>query len=309
MVPWPVNNEPGFLSCRRCPALWQLGARPNVSNQVASKIIEDVITCANVNAFSKESTMRVESSNIYLRAYHELVLYLKYLFVYYNKILNEDILNEKKVEEWGWGKLFTRLSVNSNITSVSIVTYNYDIFLERVLKKLGIEYSMMGFCDGDDLKKFRIIKPHGSISFRSIKEYDKESFSIKYNRDGLGGKIEDLIIDESPDFEIMSNINTMIPPAGEAERYQLVWSNVLKKCAIECAKKLKEDDEVIFGGLSYGNVDRREIDEELISIDVGVKIKVINPDTNNTFGAVVSSLFGEYVHFVDSKILGGLYND
>ena len=34
-VPWPSNNEPGFLSFRRCPALWQLGARPNINNHEA----------------------------------------------------------------------------------------------------------------------------------------------------------------------------------------------------------------------------------------------------------------------------------
>lgn len=307
-VPWPSNNEPGFLSFRRCPALWQLGARPNIKNQEASKIIEDIITCANVNAFSKENSGRYEEPSIYLRAYHELVIYLKYSFIYYNRILSDDILIKDKLKEWGWGKLFKNLNDNVNIASVNIITYNYDIFLERVLRKLEIEYSVQGFEESIS-KKIKIIKPHGSISFRSVKEYDKDSFSIKYNRDGLGGKIEDLIIDETLNLDIMSNINTMIPPAGEAERYQLVWSNVLKKYAIEAAKQLREDDEVIFGGLSYCNVDRREIDEELINIDIGAKIKVVNPDTQNTFGAVISSLFGEYTHFVDSGILGGLYGD
>lgn len=307
-VPWPANSEPGFLSCCRCPALWQLGARPNIENKEASKIIEDVITCANVNAFSRENSGHFELSNTYLRAYHELVLYLKYLFIYYNHILSDNILTRERIEEWGWGKLFKTLNDSVNITSVNIITYNYDILLERVLKKLKIEYSMRGF-DKSNLKKVKIIKPHGSISFRSAKEYDKDAFSIKYNRDGLGGKIEDLVVDETLNLEIMSNINTMIPPAGESERYQLVWSNVLKKHAIDAARELREDDEVIFGGVSYCNVDRREIDEELINIDIGAKIKVVNPDTQNTFGAVISSLFGEYTHFVDSKILGGLYND
>ena len=306
-VPWPATDEPGFLSCRRCPALWQLGARPNIGDMDASKIIEDVITCANVNAFSRESRVLAEFSKTYLRAYHELVLYLKYLFIYYNQIIDDNALCLDKIMSWGWGKLFKLLNENPNITKVSIVTYNYDVFLERVLKLLGIEYCVLGFDVDRPSTKFKIIKPHGSISFRSAKEYDKESFSIKYNRDGLGGKLEDLIIDEKPDFNTISNINTMIPPAGESERYQFVWSNVLKKYALEAAKELKEDDEVIFGGLSYGNVDRREIDEELINIDVGTKIKVVNPDTKNTFGAVVSSLFGEYTHYIDSGILGGIY--
>ena len=156
-VPWPSNNEPGFLSFRRCPALWQLGARPNINNHEASKIIEDIITCANVNAFSKENNGRYEEPSIYLRAYHELVIYLKYLFIYYNCILSDDILTKGKLKEWGWGKLFENLNDNINISSVNVITYNYDIFLERVLRKLEIEYSVQGFEESMS-KKIKIIK-------------------------------------------------------------------------------------------------------------------------------------------------------
>jgi hypothetical protein len=165
---------------------------------------------------------------------------------------------------------------------------------------------MAGF--DENKYKFRIIKPHGSISFRSTKKYDKETFAIKYNRDGLGGKLSDLTIDENPDFDIISNINTMIPPAGESGRYQLVWSKALIDETLELAKQLKEDDEVIFGGLSYCSVDRQEIDNILIELNSDVKVKIVNPDTQNTFGAVLSCLFNEYIMYTDSTILEGLYN-
>lgn len=79
---------------------------------------------------------------------------------------------------WGWSTLFQNLNSNPNITSVTIVTYNYDILLERILELIGIKYQMVEF--ESEEQKFRILKPHGSISFRSKKEYDKESFSIKY---------------------------------------------------------------------------------------------------------------------------------
>lgn len=39
-VPWPSNNEPGFLSFRRCPALWQLGARPNITAAYDKQYLE-----------------------------------------------------------------------------------------------------------------------------------------------------------------------------------------------------------------------------------------------------------------------------
>ena len=90
-VRWPGNNEPGFLSQQWCPALWELGARPGISNGKTSKIIEDVITCANVSASSEHPSIDGESSNIYIKAYHELVLYLRYLFIFYNLLTLQKI--------------------------------------------------------------------------------------------------------------------------------------------------------------------------------------------------------------------------
>ena len=304
-VPWPANDEPGFLSQHHCPELWKLGVRPNIENEKAVKLIEDIITCANVSASSGHPSINTESSNVYIRAYHELVNYLKYLFIYYNIEITDTDLHEAIDQKWGWSSLFSRLQENSDILSVTIVTYNYDIFLERILNLLGIKYQMMGF--GDDEEKFQIIKPHGSISFRSKKEYDKESFSIKYNRDSLGGTIADLIVDENVNFDVISNINTMVPPSGESGRYQLVWSNVLRNTVNQKVITLKEDDDVIFGGLSYCSVDRAEIDDMITSLNPDVNIKIINPDTNNTFGAVISSVFEHYIHYIDSSTLGGLY--
>lgn len=304
-VPWPANNEPGFLSQYHCPELWKLGARPNIENGKAMKLIDDIITCANVSASSEHPSINAESNNVYIRAYHELVIYLKYLFIYYNNEISDDDLKTAIADNWGWSSIFKNLNENSDILSVTVVTYNYDILLERILRLLGIRYQVKGFDDNEE--KFRIIKPHGSISFRSKKEYDKESFTIKYNRDSLGGSTDDLLVDEQVDFDKISNINTMIPPSGESGRYKFVWSNVLRSEVSLDVKKLKEEDDVIFGGLSYCNVDRTEIDSIITALNSEVNIKIINPDTNNTFGAVISSVFENYIHYVDSSILGGLY--
>lgn len=53
----------------------------------------------------------------------------------------------------------------------------------------------------------------------------------------------------------------MIPSAGESGRYKLFWSKILKEKAMEFVGKLHEDDFVMYGGVSYCNVDRGEIDE------------------------------------------------
>lgn len=202
--------------------------------------------------------------------------------------------------------MLKKLNCNPDISSVTIITYNYDIFLERILTQLGIDYQMVAF--SPEVRKFRVIKPHGSISFRSENGYSKELFSIKYNRDSLGGRIEDLVVDDKFVIEDISIINTMIPPSGESERYSLTWSSSLRKSAMEIIKNSHEEDDVFFGGLSYCGVDRRELDGILTKLNKGVNIHIVNPDSNNTFGAVISSLFDKYIHYTSSDIIGGLYN-
>lgn len=306
-VLWPANGEPGFLSQQRCPALWELGARPGIKEAKANKIIEDIITCANVSASSEHPTIDGESSNIYIKAYHELVLYLRYLFIYYNNEIKTEELQCVINDKWGWSELFKRLNTDEGCKSVTIITYNYDIFLERILGVLGIEYQMIGFKDNE--AKFKILKPHGSISFRTNNLGNKQAFGIKYNRDSIGGELGELIVDEEVRFDKISKLNTMIPPSGESDRYKQSWSSVLREKSKQCAQKLMEEDEVIFGGLSYCNVDRREVDGIITSLNVNTNIKIVNPDSENTLGAVISSVFKNYIHYTESDILGGLFND
>lgn len=304
-VPWPGNEEPGFLSHRYCPELWKLGARPNSSQEYASKLVEDIITCANVSVTTDEPSINKESSNVYIRAYHELVSYLKYLFVYYN-IQIKDAELEKIIQSWGWSELLKNINENSSIENVTIITYNYDIFLERVLKLLGIEYQMAGFDTAT--KKFCIIKPHGSISYRARKTINKENFMINYNQDASRATMDMLLVDDTLDPEKISNVNTMIPPSGESKRYELVWSATLRKEVLDQIDKCSEGDDVIIGGISYCGVDRQELDEIFVRIDSSVDVKIVNPDASSTLGAVISSIYDHYIHYTKSDILGGLYN-
>lgn len=306
-VLWPGNNEPGFLSQQWCPALWELGARPGINKDRACKIIDDIITCANVSASSEHPAIDAESSNIYIKAYHELVLFLRYLFIYYNNEIKEEDIQEIINSKWGWSELFNNLNNNPRIRNVTIITYNYDILLERVLRMQHIPYQMIGFENNE--YKFKILKPHGSISFRTEKLNNKQTFGIKYNRDSIGGELKDLIIDEDIHFDKISKLNAMIPPSGESDRYKKSWSSVLRENSRECAKKLMDDDEVIFGGISYCSVDRREIDGIITSLNVNSNVKIVNPDSENTLGAVISSVFKNYIHYTKSEMLGGLLND
>ena len=65
-VPWPATDIPGFLSFQNCPNLWTLGARPYLRGEDSLRIIEDVITCANILPQRTEI-----KDKIYIRAYNQ----------------------------------------------------------------------------------------------------------------------------------------------------------------------------------------------------------------------------------------------
>lgn len=305
-VPWLADNEPGFLSFKRCPNLWNLGARPNnQNNEGTTNIIETIISCANTFAYSKKITPTLSEDSIYIRAYKELCSYLKYLFVYYNNKIKEEDFAE--ISEWGWYKLLKSIkdSGNSKFDNITIITYNYDIWLERILLYMNIPFNIVGITK-NERALVNIIKPHGSISFQSKRLLDNSAFKINYNRELFGGPLEDLKV-EYDNLDVNSTINAMIPPSGESSRFSATWSQNLHKFAKERASSLIPDDEVIICGLSYWHVDRMELDDILISIDNEVNFKMINPKPPTVLNAVVSSIFNNYVAYTNSDILGGFY--
>jgi len=127
LVPWPGDGTPGFLSYKHCPNLWTLGARPNLGAKETIDLIENIITCANA---LNNRPRNVDS--IYMKAYKELVTYLKALFIFYNDKINVPNVN---LEDWGWSKYFIKLNNDPTINKVHVVTLNYDIWLERILNK------------------------------------------------------------------------------------------------------------------------------------------------------------------------------
>jgi hypothetical protein len=199
---------------------------------------------------------------------------------------------------WGWTKFFQKLVSNSNYEKIIIVCYNYDIFLERLLKNLDIDFTVTGFEETNH--KFELIKPHGSISFRHNRDVDNALFEIRYNQISSEGNLSDLIVNYN-DTNKHTIINPMIPPAGDSSRFDFDWSGKLRGFAKEKAGKLISHDECIICGLSYWHVDRNEIDELLLSMDSEINIKSVNPSPNPTLNAVISSIFKNYINYTDSE--------
>lgn len=193
----PWEKRPGFLSYKNCPALWSLGARPNCSFQESTALIEEIITCANMffdfinDGAQKQKRLDLlnsENRSLHLKAYSELIVYLRHLFTCYNLSIDDSTLKNfvENEDEWGWLDFFKQISIEK-YDSIVFVTYNYDIWLERILQSLNIEFSIAGFSSSS--KKIEIIKPHGSISFVP-RNYTDTSYSINYNLDYEGSSID-----------------------------------------------------------------------------------------------------------------------
>lgn len=304
---WPADGNHAFISFRNTPNLWILGVRPSNPPNKNNQIIENIITCANSYYLKSPSSRSFGSSDkrsIYIDAYRELVVYLKYLFVSFDAAIQID---EKILSDWSWAKLLKALSNDTEVERVDVVTFNYDVWLERTLEVLKIDYHISGMSK-DNKGKFSITKPHGSISFIHKKPLDPFAFSINYSSDYLEGNLDDFEIKMS-NLKLNTPIIPIIPPAGDSERFNLTWAGSLRKDAVNKAESLRKGDRVILCGLSYWHVDRREIDDLLLKVSDQVELAFINPTPPETFDAVLTSLFQHYEHYISiDRYIGGSHH-
>lgn len=301
---WPGDEKKAFISFRNTPNLWLLGVRPYNSSERNNQIIENIITCANayyLKPTGKRGFPSSDKRSVYIDAYKELVVYLKYLFVLLD---SEVVIDAIDIGDWAWGKLLRQLDADEKVDEVSIITFNYDLWLERVLDSLGIKYSVAGFEQAAGCKFF-IAKPHGSISFLHKKQLDIAAFGINYKSELLEG--------EAGDFELKmeglgrnSPIVPIIPPAGDSARFNTTWAGAQSTSAKEKAKAISMPDHVIVCGMSYWHVDRKEIDDIFMNLPDEVELALINPNPPETLDAVLTSLFTNYEHYTSiDRYCGG----
>jgi hypothetical protein len=300
-VPWPSSGTPGFLSFKHCPHLWNLGARPNMSAQDAMALIEDIITCVNVHSSQKTQIKRGQNrpNDIYIYAYQELLQYLKHLFIFYDRKLEH---LPKKANSWAWLDFIKKANNSDDYSEITIITYNYDIWLERLLSKNSIPFNVGCIGPDDPNVKITILKPHGSISFIHQHELDKDSYSIKLDNELLNGPTTEF----SVSYENLDNnylVSALIPPAGDSSRFNQTWAGQIRETAKQKASELSKDDEIILCGLSYWHVDRAELDELIVSCDPLINISMVNPSPQRTLNAVLTSIFSNFIAYTGSGIL------
>ncbi len=303
-VIWPDgNNERGFLSYKHCPSLWNLGARPNMDKIAATELIEDIITCANM--LSSIDSIPQED-NIYLSAYYELVVYLKHLFIQYNNQVEDRDLLSVKLENWGWLKLIQNAYTSTEYEKIIIITYNYDIFLEWLLKLKYIPFSVGGL--EDDKQKIVLLKPHGSISFAHTKSNDSSMFSIRKSTDMYEASLCDFSV-KYTELEKNYLVNALIPPAGDSSRLTYKWANELRSLVDTLVADISENDKCIISGLSYWHVDRKEIDTLLAKISAkNIDTYMVNPYPPKALSAVLTCVLPKHITYSASEWIGGLIN-
>jgi hypothetical protein len=237
---------------------------------------------------------------IYIRAYKELVAYLRYLFVHYDSVLQAEKFFESSAifEPIDW--LLHAIN-DPNVSDVDVVSFNYDAFLERSFQAKAIKFSIPLLDEISDAK-VRVHKPHGSITFCGKTAIDKSSFSINYGNRFTEGGIDELEVkyDRLDQHFPMVGI---LPPAGESERYKHRWIRQIWDKAIDAAKRLNNNDLVIIYGLSYWHVDRKEIDMLLGEVSRKSRVISVNPNPNPQFEAVCCSLFKSYHSYSNPKQL------
>ena len=312
-TPW--DDKPGFLSYKYCPSLWTLGARPGCTAQESTALIEEIITCANMffdfvnEPAQKEKRVEMVDSRkdrIYLKAYSELIVYLRHLFSCYNDAVLDSQLEEfLSTTKWGWVAFLKSLATSQEYNKITFVTYNYDIWLERILSCLNIPFNVKGFVE-EKIPRIEIIKPHGSISF--VPKNYSTTYSISYNLDFEGVSIDQLEL-KYTDLTHYEK-GAIIPPAGDSMRLKVTapWSQYLRNAAKNAALNILADDEVVLCGISYWHVDRRELDELLLNLNQDSGFTFINPLPPRDLNAVLISIFKNYVQQSTSSEIGGILN-
>lgn len=324
----PWDGKPGLLSYKNFPNLWTLGARPQNSVEESLELISEIITCANMFfGFLKklkidksldidllkeeyEEKTKLDKEMIYLKAYSELIVYLRCVFSHYNSCISDSGIKKfvEKEKQWGWIQLFREFKYKKNPDELYILTYNYDIWLERILAMLEIPFIIKLLSHNEDsYSGIQIFKPHGSINFIS-KNHKKCLHDVNYDiKQELGLDVQQIECQGFTDEKYDQGI--IIPPLGDSSRFVGVapWSLKLKKKIIEeVASKLGRRRhtfpyaDVVLCGISYGYADRQEIDELLTSLYYDVDITQINPFPSKDLNAILTSLFRKYVYQTNS---------
>jgi hypothetical protein len=226
---------------------------------------------------------------------------LRHLFVHYDKQVST---LPRTCLDWPWLKFLESAIKSNKYEKITVVTYNYDIWLERTLRAASLPFSI-GVIESRPHQKLVILKPHGSISFTHKTIRDRQAFAVSLNYELLDGAASDFIVQyEKLDENYL--VNPLIPPAAESGRFNHTWAGQMRLAAKQAAQELGSDGELLLCGLSYWHVDRAELDELLTACDPATNVKMVNPRPLRAMDAVITSIFDNYISYTSNSALEAL---
>lgn len=186
----------------------------------------------------------------------DMMCYLKRFITLAYSSLQLELDKYDNISNWGFYKW-----IYTNKDSISdIFSLNYDLLIERVLKKANMSYCRPFTEDSYHGYKCHIHKPHGSIDFDLPKwaiSSDIESRwtlmtnnNVAENRDGINLRVLDPL-----EFIIPRVQADIILPETENNQFELRWVNKLLN---NLGTRIKKIDKIVIFGFGYRPEDRNE---------------------------------------------------
>ncbi|KPN94554.1 MULTISPECIES: AbiH family protein [Lysinibacillus] len=179
-------------------------------------------------------------------------------------------LDTLEFSKWKWSKWLKQNKEHLNLA----ISFNYDLVLERALKSANIRYSRIGTTE--PVRSVSVLKPHGSIDFDIPNNtlighhpyQHRFSNSLTLNDIGYVGVL--------PKWEwvLPRNEADIIPPSVHNYQKKLRW---IQKMFNRYASYAQDLEALVIIGISYGNVDRPEIDFFLEKLPKDAKVYIAHP--------------------------------
>lgn len=208
-------------------------------------------------------------------------------------------IREKWKDDWFWQRWFNKNSKKI----IGIISFNYDLILETLLKRISVDYHRISSNEEDDAKGIPIFKPHGSSDFRTggISISDSSALTFTSNRVQYikGGKGR---VNIAPEAELLSlNRNYDIVLPGEFSPYvnTILWVN---QGYARIKEIIHNANYLLIIGSSYAKCDRSELNYLIYEYPKNRKIRYVNRRKNFDLETILKKCSTNY-DFINAGIL------
>ena len=165
-------------------------------------------------------------------------------------------IDKRKFENWKWNQWINGYGKNLSVC----ISFNYDLFLEKLLHESGFRYGRIGTIEDDIPDSISILKPHGSIDFDMKSgiggQWDCTTAFRGNQVRHLGDRYAQLnVLPETAWLSCRMQAD-IIPPLQNNDNAELDWVQEIGRYFRNIASDI---DAFIISGFSYSSADRPEV--------------------------------------------------